>query len=65
MNKEALIRKIRNRINRCGSQVSAAKSMDISPQYLNDILTGKRMPAGKILRALGVERVTTYREFEK
>lgn len=61
MTKEALMNRIRLKVKRCESQTRAAGSMDISAQYLNDVLTGKREPAGKLLLAMGVERVVTYR----
>lgn len=65
MTKVALMNKIRMRIKRCESQIRAADSMDVSAQYLNDILSGKRDPGGKVLKAMGVERVVTYRSVAK
>jgi hypothetical protein len=37
-----------------------ARSRGVSPQYVNDILAGRRPPGDSVLEALGVERVTTY-----
>jgi transcriptional regulator with XRE-family HTH domain len=38
-----------------------AKELKVSPGYLRDILHGHREPGPKILEALGLERVVTYR----
>lgn len=61
MTHEALINQLRQKVKRCESQTRAADSLDISAQYLNDVLTGKRQPGGKLLKAMGLERVATYR----
>lgn len=61
MTKETLLQQIDRRVKRCGSQTKAADSFGISAQYLNDVLTGKREPGGKLLTAMGLERVVTYR----
>lgn len=45
-----------------GQKAAFAKAVGISPQYLSDILAGKRAIPDKVLHAIGVERVTTYRE---
>ena len=37
-----------------------ARSRGVSPQYVNDILAGRRPPGDSVLEALGVERVTVY-----
>lgn len=39
----------------------AAKELDVSPQYLSDVLHRRREPGPAILKAIGVERVITYR----
>jgi hypothetical protein len=44
-----------------GSQAELARELDVSPQYLHDVLNGRREPGRKILKALGVERVVSYR----
>jgi len=43
-----------------GTQESAAKSLGISPQYLSDVLKGRREPGPKVLKALGLVRKVTY-----
>lgn len=65
MTKEAVMRKIRRQIEFWGSQTKAAASLGITAQYLNDVLSGKREPAGKLLNAMGLERVVTYKAVAK
>lgn len=45
-----------------GNASAWAKERGMSPAYVSDILRGSREPAGKVLDALGVERVVTYRK---
>jgi transcriptional regulator with XRE-family HTH domain len=40
----------------------AAADLGVSSQYLSDVLHGRREPGPKILNALGLERVVTYRK---
>jgi hypothetical protein len=39
-----------------------ASELGVSSQYLSDVLRGARDPGPKILVALGLERVITYRK---
>lgn len=43
------------------NQLTLAKAIGISAQYLNDILHGKREPCEKCLKYLGLEKVVVYR----
>lgn len=43
------------------SQAQFARDNDVSLQYLNDFLRGRRDAGKKLLRALGYEKVVTYR----
>jgi hypothetical protein len=61
MDKEGVVERLRAQIEAAGSARKMGKQHGISAQYLSDVLTGKREPAGKILAALGVERVVSYR----
>lgn len=45
-----------------GSQALWAKDNGLSTAYVNDVLHGRREPGGKLLAALGLERVVLYRE---
>jgi DNA-binding transcriptional regulator YdaS (Cro superfamily) len=53
------------RIVDAGSQTEAAKSLGISPQYLSDVLLGRRAPGKKILAALGLQRRMVYERVSK
>lgn len=46
------------------SQKEFAGRMGISPQYLNDVLTGKREPGEGILRPMGVTKKVSYEKEE-
>lgn len=50
------------KVNANGNQAAWARSHGFSPQYLSDVLKGRREPGEAILKALKVERVTTYRK---
>ena len=53
---------LRNAIDGEGwTQAAFAKEFGFSPQYLGDVLNGRRDPGEKILDAVGYERVVTYR----
>ena len=43
-----------------GSQKALAAQLEISPQYLGDVLSGKREPGESILKALGLQKVVLY-----
>lgn len=44
------------------SQKAWADRHKISASFVSDVLLGRREPAGKILDALGLERVVSYRK---
>ncbi len=47
------------------SQIDVAKELGVSPQYLSDVVNERRKPGKKILKPLGLERVTSYRRTRK
>ena len=53
--------RLEKRVFECGSQSAFAKSLGVTPQYVSDILAGKRAIPDKVLAAIGVERVVSYR----
>lgn len=55
---------IEARIKRYGSAKATAKLIGISPQYLHDIRLHRRGLSDTVLKALGLERVVTYRRTE-
>ena len=50
--------------DRCNGaeQKQIADELGISPQYLNDMLQGRREAGPKVLKALGLVEVVTYRK---
>jgi transcriptional regulator with XRE-family HTH domain len=45
------------------TQKDVAKDLGISPQYLSDILKGRREISAEVARRLGFERVVTFVRF--
>lgn len=39
-----------------------ARKNGLSPSYVGEVITGRREPGEKILAALGLERVVSYRK---
>ena len=56
---------LKRRCASAGGQAAWAKAHDLSPAYVSDVLNGRREPGAGILRALGVERVISYRRAPK
>lgn len=61
LNHDQLIALLKSRIRTAGTQKTFAKQIGISPQYLSDVLAGRRMPNRQILKALGYECVPCYK----
>jgi len=61
MNLSAVLRLIRRECDKAGSARAWAASIGVSGVYVADVLAGRRDPGPAILRALGVERVVSYR----
>lgn len=53
-----------NRLGRAGSYRALALELDVSAGHLHHVLSGKRAPGDKLLKALGYESETrvTYRK---
>ncbi len=49
-------------IKTLGSNAEFARAHGISPQFVGDVLAGRRRPSKAILDALGLERVTIIRK---
>jgi hypothetical protein len=47
-------------IRKAGSQAAFADLHEISRQYITDVLKGRRDMSGKILEAIGLEKVIEY-----
>lgn len=58
------MRLLRRECEKAGSQAAWARAHGLTPAYVSDILAGNRgggIVGDGILRALGLERVVTYR----
>lgn len=62
MTRQAVIRRIQKYIEGHPTQTQAAVTLGISPQYLNDVIQGRREPGPKLLKALGLKRVPHYED---
>ncbi|GJD65770.1 transcriptional regulator [Methylobacterium frigidaeris] len=51
---------LRRQVSENGSQQAYASSVGLSPQYVADVLHGRRAPGPVILAALGVRRVERF-----
>lgn len=65
MNISDVQRKLRWACSYAGSQKRVAEIAGVSPQYISDVLNGKREPGQAILTYLRLERVVSYREVEE
>ena len=45
---------------RAGSQQAWARRHGVSPQYVGDVLIGRREPGDKILDGLQIRKIVTY-----
>ena len=52
---------IRAKVRELGSQMALARLAKVSPQYLTDVLKGRRTAGAKLLKAIGYELVREYR----
>jgi hypothetical protein len=52
---------LRSECDKAGGQKAWGDARGISAQYVSDVIAGRRLPGSKVLAALGVERVVSYR----
>jgi transcriptional regulator with XRE-family HTH domain len=62
--KAEVLAQLRFDVALAGSQKACAKALGCSPQYLNDILNGKRQPAREVLNRIGFRKVTLYERLQ-
>jgi hypothetical protein len=60
MTLDSVIKLLRRRCTDAGSQLAAARELEVSPAYLCDVLARRREPGEKILRPLGLSRRVSY-----
>lgn len=56
---EDVIEMLRYRVDREGTQTALSIQIGITPQYLSDVLKGRRRPGPAILNFLGLEMAYT------
>jgi predicted metallopeptidase len=56
-----VLAELENAIARFGTTKAFAAKHDLSPQYVTDVLKGRRAPADSICYALGLDRIVVYR----
>jgi DNA-binding transcriptional regulator YdaS (Cro superfamily) len=54
--------RLRGAVEQAGGQRRFADMHGFTPAYVNDVVHGRRALADRILAAIGVERVVSYRE---
>ena len=57
--------KLRVLADKCGGQSNLALMTGTSPQFVNDVIHGRRKPTDRILKALGLRRVEIYVSMSK
>lgn len=62
MDRDRIIKMLVNACDKAGSQAAWAKEHGMSAAYVSDVLSGRRDPGEKALKALGLERVVIYRK---
>lgn len=60
-----VIERLRAACKAAGGQKAFARLHGFTGAYVHDVLHGRRPPADRILDALGLERMTIYREKTK
>lgn len=55
-----LKRALRAKVREAGSQARASTELNITQQYISDVLQGEKHPGRKLASALGFEPVTRY-----
>jgi L-lactate utilization protein LutB len=61
MTEDDVIARLVAACDKAGGQSAWAKANEVSQQYVQDVIKRRRSPGPGILKALGLERVTTYR----
>lgn len=62
MTEQEVIEHLRVACQNAGGQKAFAKLYRFSTAFVSDVVNGKRHPSDRILEAIGLERVVTYRK---
>jgi len=57
---EDIVRLLREKVKRTGSQAEWARKNDVNPADLSSTITGKRPPTKDVLKALKLKKVFAY-----
>lgn len=57
----AILERLRVFVGNAGTQKEAARRLNVTEQFLSDVLRGRRAPTGPVLKGLHYEAVTLYR----
>lgn len=60
LTEQDVIKRLTEAVEAAGGQRQFARSIGLTPAYVNDVLHGRRALADRILAAIGVERRITY-----
>ncbi len=60
MDETALMDLLKSQVTKAGSQQALATQLRISPQYLHDVLKGRRKVGERLVTAMGMERRIEY-----
>ncbi|HEY8356980.1 MAG TPA: hypothetical protein VIL30_05920 [Ramlibacter sp.] len=60
VNEDELRKELQDQVDVAGSQTAWAQAHGLTPQYVNDILRGKRMIGSEFARLLSHERLVVY-----
>ena len=64
MDADDVRRALQRAIDRKGTAAAWCREHEIARSYVSDVLGGRQEPAGKLLDALGIERVVSYRRIK-
>ena len=62
INQDDAVAMIRQLVRKHGSQMGAARHLDISAAYLGEILKGTRAVSDQVARKLGYTKVTVFKK---
>jgi hypothetical protein len=62
MTRDSLIRELERRKAALGTWKRVSEELGVTQQYVHDVKERRRMPGPQFLRALGLERVVSYRK---
>jgi len=57
MTHQQLLRRLQAACDEAGSQTAFAEALRVRPQFISNVLAGRRQPSAKLLEALGYRRV--------